>query len=216
VHQRAETQFATQFAALQHLSHEKLVQEKNMHARIQENALELQSEMEKNVELRRQLVEKHDKIKQCKDELQDARSALHTLTSRPTTPKTPRTPKTPPTAKRKEKLGKQQSTAKEFVKSNTPGLFIRRKVSRNGFDETSYKSLANQQKWSSSYRARRKNSLISSPSGNLVDSVFGPRRKSESDSDSLNNEDLDLTPLEILAEGGVKNVFEVSVDVTDL
>ena len=74
--------------------------------------------------------------------------------------------------KKGRKRGKKSTAlcSSEFVKLNTSGLF-RRKISHKSLEKTT-KSLTNQKKWSSSFKAHRKNSFISNPCGDPVDSFF--------------------------------------------
>ena len=72
--------------------------------------------------------------------------------------------------RRKQEKKSTALCSSEFVKLNTSGLF-RRKISHNCLEKTT-KSLANQKEWASSFKAHRKNSLISNPCGDPVDSFF--------------------------------------------
>ena len=129
--------------------------------------------------VKKKLIEKDNVMKQYQNQLQEVRSELDMLlTSGPTTPTwprtptTPKTPRTPPTMKKGRKQEKKSTAlcSSEFVKLNTSGLF-RRKISHNSLEKTT-KSLANQKEWASSFKAHRKNSLISNPCGDPVDSFF--------------------------------------------
>ena len=140
--------------------------------------MELKELVKKYQHVKKKMIEKEGVLvmQQYENELQEVRSEFDMLpTSCPTTPtwpRTPRTPRTPPTMKKGRKRGKKSTAlcSSEFVKLNTSGLF-RRKISHKSLEKTT-KSLTNQKKWSSSFKAHRKNSFISNPCGDPVDSFF--------------------------------------------